>query len=132
MSAVSPSPAPPVPHWIGEECRVFLGDSLAVLRTFPAESVHCVVTSPPYFGLRDYGVAGQMGLEITAELYLSRMVAVFREVRRVLRKDGTCWVNMGDSYAASPGKHRTEDKVGAKQATNCGSRARGGQGRGRV
>lgn len=63
------------------------------------ESVQCVVTSPPYWGLRDYGVAGQIGLEPTPDEYVQTMVAVFREVRRVLRRDGVCWVNLGDSYA---------------------------------
>ncbi|MBM4073914.1 MAG: site-specific DNA-methyltransferase [Planctomycetes bacterium] len=67
----------------------------------PAESVYCVVTSPPYYGLRDYGVAGQIGLEETPAEYLEQMVAVFREVRRVLRDDGTLWLNLGDSYAGS-------------------------------
>jgi len=62
------------------------------------ESVHCIVTSPPYWGLRDYGVEGQIGLEPTAEGYVAKMVQVFREVRRVLRGDGTCWVNLGDGY----------------------------------
>lgn len=69
-----------------------------MLPTLPADSVHCVVTSPPYWGLRDYGVAGQLGLESTPEAYLAQMVGVFREVRRVLRDDGTCWLNMGDAY----------------------------------
>lgn len=68
------------------------------------KSVQCVVTSPPYWGLRDYGVNGQLGLEATPELYIANMVQVFREVWRVLRKDGTCWVNMGDSYLANQGK----------------------------
>jgi DNA modification methylase len=67
----------------------------------PAESVHCVVTSPPYWGLRDYGVGGQLGLEPTPEEYVANMVAVFREVRRVLRAEGTLWLNLGDSYAGS-------------------------------
>lgn len=67
------------------------------------ESVHCVVTSPPYFGLRDYGVGGQIGLEPTPQAYVNEMVAVFREVWRVLRNDGTCWVNLGDSYASGKG-----------------------------
>lgn len=66
-----------------------------------SESVQCVVTSPPYWGLRDYGVPGQLGLERTPEEYVEKMVAVFREVRRVLRKDGTVWLNLGDSYAHS-------------------------------
>lgn len=78
---------------------IHVGDSLAVLKTLPSESVQCVVTSPPYWGLRDYGSEGQMGLERTPAEYISKMVEVFREVRRVLRSDGTCWVNMGDSYS---------------------------------
>ncbi len=76
------------------------GDCREVLRTLPDESVHCCVTSPPYFGLRDYGVAGQIGLEPTPEAFVEEMVTVFREVRRVLRKDGTLWLNLGDSYAS--------------------------------
>ena len=80
------------------------GDCLEVLRTLPDESVQCCVTSPPYWGLRDYGCAGQIGLEETLDEFLGRLIAVFDEVRRVLRKDGTCWVNMGDSYARDPGK----------------------------
>ena len=79
------------------------GDALEVLRTLSAESVHCCVTSPPYWGLRDYGVPGQIGLEPTVGEYVEKMVAVFREVRRVLRADGTCWLNLGDSYAGSWG-----------------------------
>lgn len=74
------------------------GDCLDVLRALPSESVHCCVTSPPYWGLRDYGVDGQIGLESTPEQYVARMVDVFREVRRVLRDDGTLWLNLGDSY----------------------------------
>jgi DNA modification methylase len=80
---------------------ILKGDCREVLRTLPGESVHCVVTSPPYWGLRDYGVVGQLGLEPTYQEYVANMVEIFREIRRVLRKDGTCWVNMGDSYAAN-------------------------------
>lgn len=69
------------------------------------ESVHCCVTSPPYYGLRDYGCAGQLGLEDTPELYCEAMVRVFEEVRRVLRKDGTLWLNLGDSYAGNGGQY---------------------------
>jgi DNA modification methylase len=79
--------------------RILTGDALETLRTLPAESVHCVVTSPPYYGLRDYGVAGQIGLEPTPEAYVLRLLKVFREVRRVLRGDGTVWLNLGDCYA---------------------------------
>ena len=67
---------------------LYCGDSLATLRKLPAESVHCCVTSPPYWGLRDYGNAEQLGLEPTPELYVANMVAVFAEVRRVLRNGG--------------------------------------------
>jgi DNA modification methylase len=81
--------------------RIVHGDCLEELRKLPAASVHCCVTSPPYWGLRDYGVAGQIGLESTPLDYVEKMVAVFREARRVLRDDGTLWLNLGDSYAGS-------------------------------
>lgn len=84
--------------------EILQGDCLEVLRTLPAGSVHCCVTSPPYWGLRDYGVDGQLGLEKTPEEYVSRMVEVFAEVRRVLRDDGTLWLNLGDSYAGQGGE----------------------------
>jgi DNA modification methylase len=80
--------------------RILQGDCRDVLKTLPDESVHCVVTSPPYWGLRDYGVSGQLGLESTPQEYIEKMVAVFREVRRVLRSDGTLWLNMGDCYTS--------------------------------
>ena len=76
-----------------------IGQALDELAKMPDESVHCVVTSPPYWGLRNYGVEGAYGLESTVDEYVERMVGVFREVRRVLRADGTCWVNLGDSFA---------------------------------
>jgi DNA modification methylase len=81
---------------------VITGDAIKTLRGMPAESVQCVVTSPPYWGLRDYGVKGQIGLEDSLQEFLARLVAVFEEVRRVLRPDGTCWVNMGDCYVTKP------------------------------
>ncbi len=74
------------------------GDCLEKLKTLADSSVDCVVTSPPYWGLRDYGVPGQLGLEATPEEYVARMVEVFREVRRVLKPEGTLWLNLGDSY----------------------------------
>ena len=80
--------------------QIIQGDSLAILATLPDESVQCAITSPPYWGLRDYGVEGQLGLEPTPEEYVANLVAVFREVRRVLRGDGTFWLNIGDSYAS--------------------------------
>jgi DNA modification methylase len=78
--------------------QLIQGDWIEVLRTMPDESVHCVVTSPPYWGLRDYGVTGQLGLERTPDEYVAKMVEGFREVRRVLRNDGTLWLNLGDAY----------------------------------
>jgi len=90
------------------------GDCLEVLRTLPDESVQCCVTSPPYWGLRDYGHDGQIGLESTPEAYVGRMVEVFREVRRVLREDGTLWLNLGDSYANnSPVRGKSEEAFSA-------------------
>ena len=79
--------------------KLYLGDALAQLRQLPTDSVQCCVTSPPYYLLRDYGVAGQIGLEKTPSEFIARLVKVFEEVRRVLRPDGTLWVNMGDCYA---------------------------------
>ena len=97
------------------------GNALDRLREMPDCSVNCCITSPPYFGLRDYGTVGQIGLESTPEAYITRLVEVFREVRRVLRGDGTCWINIGDSYNAQPGQRKTTDKAGDKQATSIGS-----------
>lgn len=81
--------------------RVITGDCVATLRALPDGAAQCCVTSPPYYGLRDYGVAGQIGLEETPEAYIAKLVEVFREVRRVLRPDGTLWLNLGDSYAST-------------------------------
>ena len=142
------------PYYADASLRVYIGDCRAVMAEMPAESVHCVVTSPQYWGLRDYGTAtwvggtegcphripatgatqnkgnknregkpfdvlcgrcgatrqdAQLGLEPTPEEYVANMVAVFREVRRVLRKDGTVWLNLGDSYNAYNG-NRGESK----------------------
>jgi len=98
--------------------NILHGDCRAVLPTLAAGSVQCCVTSPPYYGLRDYGVGGQIGLEPTPDEYVAEMVAVFREVRRVLRDDGTLWLNIGDSYAApSKGTGGATEK----QVTNAGA-----------
>jgi len=97
------------------------GDAIEKLRELPEASVHCCITSPPYYGLRDYGVDGQIGLEPTPEEFIARLVEVFREVRRVLRDDGTLWVNIGDSYNAHPGQRKVTDQPGEKQATSAGS-----------
>ena len=81
---------------------IHIGDVFDVLPTLDAASVRCCVTSPPYWGLRDYGCDGQLGLEETPEQYVESMVRVFREVRRVLADDGTLWLNLGDSYCSTP------------------------------
>ena len=102
--------------------QILVGDALERLRELPDESVHCVITSPPYWGLRDYGVAGQLGLEATPAEYVEKMVGVFREVRRILRHDGTLWLNLGDCYA-----------TGAAAVGNCpGGGEQGARWRGEV
>ncbi|MBN2343264.1 MAG: site-specific DNA-methyltransferase [Deltaproteobacteria bacterium] len=83
--------------------QILTGDSLTVLPELEADSVQCCVTSPPYWGLRDYDHPAQIGAELSPEHYVENLVAIFREVRRVLRKDGTLWLNVGDSYARNGG-----------------------------
>jgi DNA modification methylase len=98
--------------------RIIPGDCIEGMRTLADGSIHCCVTSPPYWGLRDYGHEGQIGLEDTPEAYVGRMVEVFREVRRVLRDDGTAWVNLGDSYAGSWGNQGRKETRGTQRAIN--------------
>lgn len=86
------------PYYKNEMVELWQGDCMEILKQLPGCSVQCCVTSPPYWGLRDYGKEGQIGLEQTPEDYVEKMVAVFREVRRVLKDDGTLWLNLGDSY----------------------------------
>lgn len=101
--------------------NIIQGDCREVLKTLPDESVQCCVTSPPYWGLRDYGVAGQFGLEHTPEEYVTNMVQVFREVRRVLRNDGTLWLNLGDSYSCGGRGGGMKGEDGEKQRSNAGA-----------
>lgn len=96
------------------DCNIINGNSLDVLKTLDAESVQCCVTSPPYFGLRDYGHTDQIGLEATPQAYVAKMVEVFSEVRRVLKNDGTLWLNLGDTYAA----HKDCKSIGQTLAKN--------------
>jgi len=81
--------------------QIIQGDALTVLKTLPDEIFDCCITSPPYWRLRNYGIEGQLGLEKTPEEYVEKLVAVFREVKRCLKKTGTCWLNLGDNYAGS-------------------------------
>jgi DNA modification methylase len=99
---------------------IILGDVLETLRGMESESVNCIVTSPPYWGLRDYGHENQLGLEKTPQEFVAKMVEVFEECRRVLRKDGTCWVNLGDSYT-SGNREGHGTRIGNKQETNTGA-----------
>lgn len=93
-------------------------DALEYARTLPDDSVDCVITSPPYYGLRDYGADGQIGLEPTMRQYIERLVTLFAEVRRALKPEGTFWLNLGDSYA---GSGKGSGGRTAKQVTNTGS-----------
>ena len=102
-------------------CQIIVGDALTELRKLPAEAVQCCMTSPPYYGLRDYGVNGQIGLEETPDAYIRSIVAVFSEVRRVLKSDGVLWLNLGDCYCAHAGQRKSTDARGPKQCTNRGS-----------
>ena len=90
--------------------KIHHGNSLQVLKTFPNESINCVMTSPPYWALRDYGVEGQLGLEKTFQEYINNICDIFDEVKRVLRKDGTCWINIGDTYSGNK-EGKTDNKV---------------------
>ena len=104
--------------------RILVGDCRLTLPTLPERSVRCCVTSPPYWGLRDYGHGEQIGLEQTPDAYVAELVAVFREVRRVLTDDGTLWLNLGDSYAANRGYQVPDSKhvdVGNSRGMNAAS-----------
>lgn len=96
---------------------IYNSDCLAGLKQLPDACINCCVTSPPYFGLRDYGHDGQIGLEETPEKYVQKLVELFREVKRVLKDDGTLWLNLGDSYATT-GKNRTPEQANAKSTLN--------------
>lgn len=100
--------------------KVITGDALNILKRIADNYIDCCVTSPPYFGLRDYGVKGQIGLEESPQQYINKLVEVFREVRRTLRPDGTLWLNIGDSYAGS-GKGRNKDGLFNEKAANIQS-----------
>ena len=100
--------------------KVYCGDCIEVLKTFEDNSIDCCVTSPPYYGLRDYGIEGQFGNENTVNEYIEHMVGVFSEVKRVLKPEGTLWLNLGDSWAGSNQGKGTKN-VAAKQLSNKGT-----------
>lgn len=104
------------PFLADPDVTIYCGDALDVLRELPDESVHMCCTSPPFYGLRDYGCDGQIGLEATPDQWVAALVQVFREVRRVLRADGTCWVEIGDSYAQGHGGSSTEGNYTMRKA----------------
>lgn len=109
---------------------ILCGDSLEKLREIESETVDCCITSPPYYGLRDYGSDNQIGLENTPDEYVEKLVSVFREVRRVLKKDGTLWLNIGDSYAAQRGgSHQPAETLGGgEHGYQDGARVNRGRG----
>src|ERR1700744_374122 len=93
----------PAPQAGNQPWTLHVGDARAVLASMPAQSANCIVTSPPYWGKRDYGVPGQYGHEADPAAYVDTMREVFAAARRVLADDGTCWLNLGDSYSAGGG-----------------------------
>jgi DNA modification methylase len=98
--------------------QILLGDCIEQLKTLESESIQTCITSPPYWGLRDYGMDGQLGQEDTPEEFVANLVNVFREVRRVLKDDGTLWLNLGDSYAGSWGNQGRTETRGTQRAVN--------------
>lgn len=102
--------------------KIYQGDCLEVLKTWPDESVDMVITSPPYYALRDYGMDGQLGLESDFKEYISKLCDIFDEVRRVLKNTGTCWVNIGDTFGTGSGSGVRN----GKQASNRGTQQNAG------
>lgn len=103
-----------------ETNKIYCGNCIDVLKTFPDKSINCCITSPPYYGLRDYGVSGQIGNEDTPEQYIENLVGVFDEVKRILKDDGVLWLNLGDSWAGSNQGAGTKNPT-PKQASNHGT-----------
>lgn len=107
------------PYWANQHATLYRGDTLEVLREMPDSCVDCVVTSPPYYGLRDYGKEGQYGSEETPQTYVEVMRQVFSEAHRVLAADGTLWLNLGDSYISGPtGTRRSSGLMGTPNSAN--------------
>ncbi|AXH49709.1 DNA methyltransferase [Gordonia phage Frokostdame] len=106
------------PYYADDSATLYLGDALSVGRQLESGSVDCIVTSPPYFGLRDYGEPGQYGLEASPAEYVETMRALFAELRRVLTDDGTLWLNLGDSYSGSWGNQSRKEERGTQRPIN--------------
>ena len=104
--------------WQYMTIKILIGDCLEHTRKLKSQSVHCVVTSPPYWGLRNYGVAHQLGMETTPEAYVDRLCALFAEIRRVLRDDGTIWLNLGDCYVGGAYTGKTDNNLSAPGRIN--------------
>lgn len=117
----------PPPYYRDEQVTLHLGDALDTLRTLPDASVDCIVTSPPYYGLRDYGTEGQYGLEATPAAYVETMRALFAEARRVLADDGTLWLNLGDSYSAVPSGPPGKSNMPGRGMRTMAERAKAGK-----
>jgi DNA modification methylase len=108
------------PFWSDTTARLYVGDACEVLAEMPAGSADCIVTSPPYWGKRDYGIAGQYGLEENPSRYLATLREVFRHVYRVLAADGTCWINIGDRRPGR-GPRRGRGRVSRRPGPGQGS-----------
>jgi len=89
---------------------IIQGDAASVLKSVPDNSVQCIVTSPPYWGLRDYKIEGQIGLEEQLSAFINKLVAIFSEMKRILKDDGVFWLNIGDGYTSGNRKVRAPDK----------------------
>lgn len=116
MTSTSEAPSPAGSPAQAPQVLLYVGDALPILRGFPDRRFRCCVTSPPYWGLRDYGIAGQIGAETRIEEYVEKLVKIFREVRRVLADDGTLWLNLGDSYTSGNRTWRDSDKKNPARA----------------
>lgn len=101
-----------------KESLIIEGDALFALQNLSSESIQCIVTSPPYWGLRDYGIEGQIGLEKSLQQYINKLVAVFSEAKRVLKNDGVFWLNIGDGYTSGNRGYRAPDKKNPARAMN--------------
>jgi site-specific DNA-methyltransferase (adenine-specific) len=100
------------------ESLILEGDSLDILRLLPSNSIQCAITSPPYWGLRDYNIKGQIGLEFSLQEFINHLVGIFNELKRVLRDDGTLWLNIGDGYTSGNRGYRASDKKNPARAMN--------------